>query len=170
MRAAVAPMTPTAVEGFTQIGEPVPDGISMSDVLKTLPKEVSCPTACLLSPVDKSVQVNCLPRQNCPDRLLSPVDNSVQIECSLRWTIVSRLSALLVNRSLQLELFSLHGVCPCIQGLKLPLQGGCLQGQIFDHKDDGDVDKCGRSHPPICSPGQLLAPVSLLLLLLVGNQ
>lgn len=33
-------MTPTAVEGFTQIGEPVPDGISMSDVLKTLPKEV----------------------------------------------------------------------------------------------------------------------------------
>jgi hypothetical protein len=57
-------MTPTAVEGFTQIGEPVPDGISMSDVLKTLPKEVSCPTACLLSLVDKSVQINCSPRTN----------------------------------------------------------------------------------------------------------
>lgn len=41
VRAAVAPLTPTSVEGFTQIGEPVPDNISMSDVLKTLPKEVS---------------------------------------------------------------------------------------------------------------------------------
>eukprot|EP00850_Spirogloea_muscicola_P022695 SM000307S11692 [mRNA] locus=s307:122199:124852:- [translate_table: standard] len=36
---AVPAVTTTQIPGFTQIGEEVPDGISMSDVLKTIPKE-----------------------------------------------------------------------------------------------------------------------------------